>query len=141
MKPTNGGETINDISEKTCNTKQIDVIASTPFGLLSLIKDELTLNIPYSGPLKGTVIRDYTSTGKYKFNTFEEAQAKCSQDSECTGIDFEAGANYSTRKNKNLAKSPANYEEFAFAKIQSSSYTPSPWKIKITESKDWKISK
>lgn len=145
--PSGGGKATQYVDGTVlfCNTKQIDVIASTPFGELSLIKDELTPNIPYSGPLKETVLYDYTS-GQSRFNTLEEAQAQCSTDPECTGIEQEFADQfkqqpYSTRKGKKLSKSAASYEEFAFAKIESASSIRSPWKIKIAQSKDWTISK
>ena len=132
-----------------CNTNQIDVIADfNPIqNTIKLIDGEITPNAPYSGPLKGTVIYFYTAGGNERFGTLEQAQAKCSTNAECAGVEFEGvdfAVPYTTRKGgpyMKLEKSRDGNKESAFAKIgKPDSAALLPWKININNA-DWTISK
>ena len=135
-----------DGTDLFCNTKQIDVIATAVGVPLKLITGEITPNAPYSGPLKGTVIYGYTDEGNetFSFRTLEEAQAKCSTNAKCVGVEFESNnKRYTTRKGgaMPLEISKAGNKEFAFAKIgKPVSADLLPWKINIVNA-DWTISK
>jgi len=142
-----------DGTDLFCKTKQIDVIATAVGLQLKLITGEITPNAPYSGPLKGSVIYDLTGVdNNSRFRTLEDAQAKCSAETECAGVEFENdgvndfdsfGGPYSTRKGRGdikLVKSSLTTES-AFAKIgKPDSVDSMPWKINIKNA-DWTISK
>ena len=127
--------------------------ATAPGVKFKLITGEITPNAPYSGPLKGSVIYDLTGVdSNSRFRTLEDAQAKCSAETECAGVEFETNVNgfdfdsmggpYSTRKGRDIKLDKSSLTtESAFAKIgKPGSVDSLPWKINIKNA-DWTISK
>ena len=136
-------------SDLVCNTNQIDVIADTQvLGKITLIKGELTPNLPYSEPVKNTYIADGIGSvsadgrlnGGVRYTTLEDAQRTCSPDAACAGVTKETDnlGGFTTRKGY---LNPSPTKEISWAKVgKTNSPDPLPWKI-ITNGGDLIISK
>ena len=138
-------------SDLVCNTNQIDVIADTQvLGKITLIKGEVTPNLPYSEPVKNTYIGDGTGTNgrllpgdpgyNDRFYTLESAQRSCSKDTRCAGVTKETDAT-GDFSNRGGFLNPSPTKEISWAKVgKTNSPDPLPWKI-ITNGGDLIISK